>query len=175
MTIELRFGYSMQAEGACTFWGHMTAPTLAWQMLGVVAWGLQSRFEHTWQIAARRLNMRLLLLFSFTSAISFAGTWFGRLVDTKCYENEERNINPRDTLFVDRDQNREIRYCSPKAKTKSFTVVEPSGEYFRLDSAGNAQAADLLQRTGQRNGLYVTVIGKLSKNTIDVDSIAPAK
>jgi hypothetical protein len=98
------------------------------------------------------------------------------LVDTKCYENEERNVNPRDTLiFVDRDQNREILYCSPKAKTKSFTIVEPSGQYFRLDSAGNAQAAALLQRTGQRNELYVTVTGELRKNTINVDSIAPGK
>lgn len=97
-------------------------------------------------------------------------------MDTKCYENEERNINPTDTLiFVDRDQNSEIRYCSPKANTKSFTVVEPSGQYFRLDSTGNAQAADLLQRTGQRNGLYVTVTGESSKNTIKVDSITPAK
>jgi hypothetical protein len=122
------------------------------------------------------LNMRLLLLFSLTSAIGFAGSWFGRLVDTNCYENEERNVNPKDTLiFVDRDQNWEIQYCSPKAKTKSFTVVEPSGQYFRLDSGGNAQAADLLQRTGKGNELYVTVTGELSKNTIKVDSIAPAK
>jgi hypothetical protein len=120
--------------------------------------------------------MRLLLLFSLTSAIGLAGTWSGRLVDTKCYENEERNVNPTDTLiFVDRDQNSKIRYCSPKAKTKSFTIVEPSGQYFRLDSAGNAQAAGLLQRTGQRKELYVTVTGELSKDTIKVDSIAPAK
>jgi hypothetical protein len=120
--------------------------------------------------------LRLLLLFSLTSAIGLAGTWFGRLVDTKCYENEERNVNPKDTLtFVDRDQNWEIRYCSPKAKTKSFTVVEPSRQYFRLDSAGNVQAAELLQRTRQGNGLYATVTGELSKNTIKVDSIAPAK
>jgi hypothetical protein len=116
------------------------------------------------------------LLFSLTSAIGFAGTWFGRLVDTKCWENEERNVNPRDTLiFVDRDQNYEIRYCSPKAKTKAFTVIEPSGQYFRLDSAGNTQAAALLQRTGGGNGLYVTVTGELTKNTINVNSIAPAK
>jgi hypothetical protein len=120
--------------------------------------------------------MRLLLLFSLTSTIGLAGTWSGRLVDTKCFENEEGNVNPTDTLTsVDRDQNREIQYCSPKAKTKSFTIVEPSGQYFRLDSAGNAQAAELLQRTGRRNGFYVTVTGELSKDTIKVDSIGPAK
>jgi hypothetical protein len=120
--------------------------------------------------------MRLLFIFWLAAAQSFAGTWFGRLVDTNCYENVKRNVNPRDTLtFVDRDQNFEIRYCSPKAKTKSFTIVEPDSQYFRLDSPGNAQAAALLQKTGRRDGLYVTVTGELTKNTIKVNSIVPAK
>lgn len=120
--------------------------------------------------------MRLLLIFCLAAEQSFAGTWVGRLVDTNCYENVKRNVNPRDTLtYVDRDGNFEIRYCSPKAKTKSFTLVEPDSQYFRLDPAGNAQAADLLQKTGQRNGLYVTVTGELTKNTIQVQSIFPAK
>jgi hypothetical protein len=51
-------------------------------------------------------------------------------------------VNPNDTLTsVDRDTNREIRYCSPNAKTKSFTVVQSDGLNFRLDFAGNAKAA----------------------------------
>jgi len=120
--------------------------------------------------------MRLLCLFYLASTLSFAGTWFGRLVDTKCYEAAERNINPTSTLmYVNRDQNAEILYCSPKAKTTSFTIVEPSGMSFRLDSAGDVQASELLRKTGRRSGVYVNVTGELTKNMIEVNSIAPAK
>ena len=119
--------------------------------------------------------IRLLFLFSLAASLSFAGTRFGRLVDSGCYESEERNINPKDTLrYVDRDQNWEIRFCSPKAKTKSFTVVEPTGESFKLDSAGNAKAAELIRTTGVRQP-YVTVTGEMTTNTVKVDSIVAAK
>src|SRR5579862_3702955 len=115
--------------------------------------------------------IRLLFLFSLAASLSFAETWYGRLVDSGCYESEERNINPKDTLlYVDRDQNWEIRFCSPKAKTKSFTIVEPTGESFKLDSAGNAKAAELIRTSGARQP-YVTVTGEMTQNTVKVDSI----
>ena len=61
--------------------------------------------------------IRLLFLFSLAASLSFAGTWFGRLVDSGCYESEERNINPKDTLrYVDRDQNWEIQVYSRKRR-----------------------------------------------------------
>ncbi len=122
-------------------------------------------------------SCRFVFLFSLAASLSFAQTWFGRLVDSKCYESEERNINPKDTLrYVDRDQNWEIRFCAAKAKTKSFTIVEPDGESFRLDAAGNAKAAELQRTMGRHpHQLYVTVTGELAENTLKVDSIVAAK
>ena len=68
--------------------------------------------------------MRLALFgafFCMTPTHIFAESWSGALVDPKCYEALERNVNPRDTLiYVDRDTNQEIRYCTPKKKTKLF-------------------------------------------------------
>jgi hypothetical protein len=122
------------------------------------------------------LTTRLATLFCLSSALGFAATWTGDLVDSKCYASEERNVNPTDTLtHVDRDGNREIRYCSPRAKTKSFAVVQADGTIYTLDSAGNAKAAELVRAIGKQSRFVVAVTGALSKDTINVDSIAMAK
>ena len=119
---------------------------------------------------------RLALLFCLSSALSFAGSWSGVLVDSKCYASEERNVNPTDTMtFVDRDQNLGIRYCSPKEKTKSFALVQSDGSTFQLDSPGDTKAAELVRTTGKRSRFAVTVTGELGKNTIQVDSVSMAR
>jgi hypothetical protein len=116
------------------------------------------------------------MLFCLSSALSFAGSWSGVLVDSKCYASEERNVNPTDTMtFVDRDQNLGIRYCSPKEKTKSFALVQSDGSTFQLDSAGDTKAAELVRTTGKRSRFAVTVTGELGKNTIQVDSVSMAR
>jgi hypothetical protein len=117
--------------------------------------------------------MRLAAFLCLSSALSFAGSWSGTLVDSKCYDAEERNVNPTDTLTsVDRDTNREISYCSPSLKTKSFAIVESSGQSFRLDAAGNAKAAELVARTGKKSRCAVVVAGEMSKALVKVDSIS---
>jgi hypothetical protein len=98
------------------------------------------------------------------------------LVDSKCYDSEERNVNPTDTMTaVDRDKNLEIRYCSPKEKTKSFALVQSDGLNFKLDSAGNTKAAELVRTTGKRPHFAVAVTGEMGRNTIHVDSISMAR
>jgi hypothetical protein len=120
--------------------------------------------------------MRLAALFCLFSGFGFAGSRSGTLVDSKCCDNEERNVNPTDTLTsVDRDTNWEIRYCSPSAKTKSFTVVQHDGLSVRLDSAGNTKAGELVRKTGRKPPFAVTVTGELNRNTIQVDSISAAR
>jgi hypothetical protein len=63
-------------------------------------------------------------------------------------------------------------------KTKTFAIVdlrELGLSSFKLDSAGNAKAKGLVRRTGKKSFRKVVVNGQLSKNTIDVSSIADAK
>jgi len=123
--------------------------------------------------------MRLLMfgaLFCLGSTLAFAGSWSGALVDPKCYDALERNANPRDTLiYVDRDTNQEIRYCSPNAKTKVFGIVQSDGLRLRFDSAGNTKAAELVKQTGNKPRFTVTVTGEMSKDLINVDTILLAR
>lgn len=118
------------------------------------------------------LTIRLAALFCLASALSFAESWSGVLVDSRCYDSMQRNVNPTDTLTnVDRDMNQQIRYCSPNAKSKSFAVVLPEGMSFRLDSAGNAEAAQLVRKAGKKSRFVVAVTGTITKGTVKVDSI----
>jgi hypothetical protein len=122
------------------------------------------------------LTMRLAVSLYLSTALSFGGAWSGALVDSKCYDALERNVNPTDTLtYVDRDGNREIRYCSPNAKTKSFAVVPSDGPSFKFDSAGNAKAIELVRKTGKKSLHAVAVTGEMKNNTIQVDSISIAR
>jgi len=117
--------------------------------------------------------MRVAALFCLTSALAFADDWSGFLVDSKCYDALERNVNPTDTMTsVDRDRNWEIRYCSPKPKAKLFAVVQESGQSFKLDSVGDAKAIELVRKTGKRTYFEVDVTGEMSGDTVKVDSIS---
>lgn len=115
----------------------------------------------------------VVVLFVLSASAAFAASWTGVLVDSGCYAAEQRNVNPTDTeTSVDVDVNSEIRYCSPSAKTKSFTFVDPVGETYRLDPAGNVKAADLVRRTGKRSRFEVSVTGQRNGKAIQVDSIS---
>ena len=97
-------------------------------------------------------TMHLITLLFLSSAFACAGTWPGTLVDSKCFAIAELNVNPTDTLtYVDRDQNQEILSCSPGPKTKSFAVVQHDGLSLKLDSAGNAQAAEIVRKTAKKS------------------------
>lgn len=122
------------------------------------------------------LTARLVALVCLFSAFGFGESWSGVLVDSNCWISEEHNINPRNTThYVDRDRNLEIRFCAPKAKTKTFVIVPLDGVGFLLDSAGNAKAADLVRVTGKQIIYRVAVTGSVRKDTINVDSIVLAR
>lgn len=117
----------------------------------------------------------LALLFSLSAASAFSETWSGMLVDSKCYAAEQRNVNPMDTeTAVDTDKGYEIRYCTPKRKTKSFAVVERYGPALRFDSAGNAKAAAYMQSARKQSMYAVAVTGQLNGKRIQVESISQA-
>jgi len=117
--------------------------------------------------------MRLSALIFVASELSFGASWRGALVDSRCFKSEEHNVNPNDTLTnVDRDRNWEVRFCSPRAKSKSFAFVDADGLSFQLDSEGNRKAAELVRKTGKRDLYLVVVSGEKSGNKLMVDSIA---
>ena len=126
-------------------------------------------------LGSMALTARVAVLFCLSSALSYAENWTGALVDSKCYEFRERNVNPTDTMtYVDRDTREEILYCSANAKTRTFTIVLREGPSFRLDAPGNTEAAQLVRNTGKKSVFIVALTGTLSKSTIKVDSISIA-
>jgi hypothetical protein len=119
------------------------------------------------------LTIPLAALLAWPAGVALARTWSGSLVDAKCYAAELRNVNPTDTLTnVDSDGSGEIRYCAPRAKTKSFALVQYDNRTLDLDAAGNAKAADLVRSTGKRSPFPVEVIGQSAGNELRVDSIS---
>ena len=102
-----------------------------------------------------------------------ATAWSGFLVDAKCYESMERNVNPFDP--VNRDRGEEVLYCAPKPKTKVFSVVAPDGSSFKLDAAGDEKAADLVRDAGKRDHYRVGVTGEKNWGIFRVNSIVLAR
>jgi hypothetical protein len=120
----------------------------------------------------------MVFLYGLVSScgIALAQGWPGYLVDGKCFQALERNRSPFDTqTFVDRDVGREIRYCHPTAKTKSFMFIQQNGYRFHFDAAGDVRAAELVRNTGKRAADLVSVTGTKSGNAIQVTSISIAR
>jgi hypothetical protein len=117
--------------------------------------------------------IRFSSLFSLASVLAVAGTWSGLLVDAGCFRSAEDNHNVSDSPVV-KDMGLEVRLCHPKLKTHSFAIVQSDDQAVALDSAGNAQAAQLV-RQGLKSPWYVTVNGEMQKGIITVSSIAPSK
>jgi hypothetical protein len=117
--------------------------------------------------------MRLAILICLTSWPAFCGTWTGVLVNSKCYDDVERNVNPWESAVdAARDRNYEIRYCRANERTKSFTVVQQDGQSFKLDAAGDAQAAEIVRNGNKKYIFVVSVTGEMDRRVVKVDSIS---
>ena len=114
--------------------------------------------------------VRLLSLSCLMAGSVSAGTWSGTLVDARCYESAKNNHNVYDSTVV-RDVRLDVKLCAPKAKTRSFAIVQLDGEDIAFDSAGNAQAAQLIRHGAAESPILVVVNGEVNKKTIAVASI----
>ncbi len=121
------------------------------------------------------------LAFLLTAAVACcsAQTWSGDLIDPGCFATEQHNVPPTDTMTsVDQDVNAEIRYCTAKAKTKSFALILPDNTVLPFDAAGNAKAAGFVRTHRRKEPLRVTVTGARTGQLLAVQSIvmnAPAR
>jgi hypothetical protein len=119
-----------------------------------------------------RIAARLALL-CLSTALCFAGSWPGYLLDSKCYEAVERNRSPLDNgSDVDRDRSFQVRYCHPTNKTRTFVFMQQDGLDFGLDDAGNAKAAELVRGVGKKAASLLTITGEKSGRVIQVKSIS---
>jgi len=127
--------------------------------------------------AMKSLMIWFTVLVFLTPTPSFAQSWSGSLVDSKCYDSEERSFNPFDVSpNLDCDKDQEIRICTPSSRTKSFAVVGQGGWVtLKLDPYGNERAVALVRKFGKKSHLEVSITGERKGNTIFVHSISTAK
>src|SRR5215472_12964445 len=117
--------------------------------------------------------MRLTVLLCLTLGLAFAQSWSGVLVNSKCYDDVERNVNPWESgVDAARDRNYEVRYCRANERTKLFAVVQPDGQSFKLDPSGNAKAAEIVQKGNAKRIFVVVVTGEVEDHMLTVDSIS---
>jgi hypothetical protein len=119
-----------------------------------------------------KLTQLVAVFFCLAIAQSFAGSRSGVLVDCNCYDTLGRNVNPFETSPAARDWNRQIQYCSPNTKTKTFGVVLEDFTRLKFDSSGNAKAAELVRKAGKKSRFLVTVNGEMNGKIIKVKSIS---
>ena len=111
--------------------------------------------------------MRRILTLSavvlFVSAMAFAETYTGKLVDARCAEQQK------------------TASCSPTATTTAF-AIQASGKMLKLDADGNKKAAAALKESGdsadrakdpsaQDSQVTATVEGTLNGDELKVDTI----
>jgi hypothetical protein len=100
----------------------------------------------------------------FASALAFAETYNGPLVDASCWAQQQK-----------------IEMCAPTASTSSF-AIQATGKVLKLDAEGNRKAvealksntnsADRAKNPGEpAMAVTATVQGTLSGDEIKVDSI----
>jgi len=110
--------------------------------------------------------MRLFSLLMLLSSLSFAGTWSGYLVDSRCYTSLQNNVSA-DTTTVSRDMRFGLQLCGATHKTKRFAIVLNDWTVLKLDTAGNERAAAIVRNHSKGSALYcITVGGTRVKNTI---------
>jgi N-acetyl-beta-hexosaminidase len=100
---------------------------------------------------------RLLLTASVFSALAFAESFNGTLVDVMC---------------KGKDLAGHTRKCALGCAKSGFAVVLSDGKFLKLDEGGNAKALAALKASEKEKDLKVKVNGKLEGETIQVDSLA---
>lgn len=119
--------------------------------------------------------IRFTLIFFASAGSAWADSWSGVLVDSDCYETARRNVNPRETSPGSMDLSANITSCLPSEHTKKFSIVQQDWSSLRLNSAGNAKAAELVHTSGAGKRLGVTITGEKHKDTVNVETLATSK
>jgi len=121
-----------------------------------------------------KLTLHLLSLVCLASTLAFATNLSGVLVDSGCFASMVGNVS-HDAGHTGTDRGRAVRYCAPKASSKSFAVVQHDGSTVALEPAANPKVLEFLQKAGAKNTYKVHVAGNMSGDVLKVDTIDGSK
>ena len=112
---------------------------------------------------------KAMILLSITSTLCLGESWTGKLVDAACAD-QSKNNSPSATSS---QSTKDMSACTPKDSTTSFAIRTSDGRIIKLDSTGNAKAAETFKANSKANGreMNVTINGTMTGDTVQVDSI----
>jgi len=102
---------------------------------------------------------KAVLSFALFSAVAFAETWSGTVVDVSC---------------KGKDLASHTKKCAMGCAKSGFGIVTADGKFIKFDEAGNAKALDALKASNKDKDLKATVTGSMEGDVIKVDSISIA-
>ncbi len=107
----------------------------------------------------RKAFLTLVLVLALPLALR-AETWTGvPFVDSNC------------AAKVKADPDSHTRECALACARSGFGIIASDGSFLKFDDGGNRKALALLKGTSRKDRLRVTVTGKRSADTIQVDTI----
>ena len=99
---------------------------------------------------------KLILGFGLFSAVCFAESWTGTVVDVMCKANDLAN---------------HTRDCALSCSKSGYGLVLADGKFLKFDERGNAKTLAALKASHKDKDLKAKVSGTLQGNVINVESI----
>jgi hypothetical protein len=96
------------------------------------------------------------------SVLCLAETWSGKVVDAAC---KDQAAAPAQSAQPS------SQACEPTASTVAFGIELSDGKVLKLDSTGNAKAAEAMKGNSGKSALQATVTGSMEGQTVKVESI----
>ena len=99
---------------------------------------------------------KLILGLGLFSAVCFAESWTGTVVDVMCKNNDIAS---------------HTKECALGCAKSGFGIVLADGKFIKFDERGNAKALSAIKATKKEKDLRTTVSGTLKDDVIQVESI----
>jgi hypothetical protein len=99
---------------------------------------------------------KLILGFGLFSAVCFAESWTGTVVDVMCKANDLAN---------------HTRDCALSCSKSGYGLVLADGKFLKFDERGNAKTLAALKASHKDKDLKAKVSGTLQGSVINVESI----
>lgn len=112
--------------------------------------------------------LKIATLLCVGSALCLADSWTGKLVDATCMDRQQSANQPNNP----EQQAQLAATCAPRMSTTTFGIQLPNGQIYKLDTEGNAKAAEAFKTAHHTDEpMEATVSGSLEGQTVKVESI----
>ena len=105
----------------------------------------------------------------------YAENFNGKLIDASCYDSSQNGAGATTSNSDHSSRGKLDKECAPTSSTTTFAVQTSNKKVYKLDSSGNAKAAEAMQagslKADNDGDVHVAVSGSMEGNTVKVDSI----